>query len=104
MSELNQILEYEQQKKEEIARARQAAQEAIQKKQEQLGKKLAADAGVTASESQEIIQKAQARIKDFESQCQKQQKNDLDGLLNSKSAKLAQAVDLIVADFKTFKV
>jgi len=104
MSELNQILEYEQQKKEEIAQARQAAQEAIQKKREQLEKKLVADVGVTASEGQEIVQKAKAKIKDFENQCQKQQKEGMDSLLNKKSAKLAQAVDLIVADFKTFKV
>jgi len=101
MSELNQILEYEEQKKEEITQARRAAQEAIQKKQEQLRKKLFANADLTAGESQEIVQKTKARIKELEDFYQKRQKDELDSLSRQKSVKLEQAVDLIVADFQS---
>ncbi|PIU16320.1 hypothetical protein COT20_00635 [bacterium (Candidatus Gribaldobacteria) CG08_land_8_20_14_0_20_39_15] len=99
MSELNQILQYEQQKEKEIAEVRRIARENIQKKEEWLRKKIATNCGLNISESQEIIQAGQVRIKEFEISRQKQQKEEVDGLLRKKSARFEQAVDFIVANF-----
>jgi len=100
MSELEQILQYEQQKKEEIAKARVAAQEFVRNKEEQLKKKLAASIGLGLDETQEILQKTQGKIKKLKNTYQKREKEAVDRLEKKKAANFEKAIDFVIANFQ----
>ncbi|MDD5750415.1 MAG: hypothetical protein PHU56_02060 [Candidatus Pacebacteria bacterium] len=99
MSELEQILQYEEQKKHEITSARLAAREAVEKKREQL-EKTVAYSGLGPGESKEMAEKTAASIKELEASLNKAEKDGLEKLEASKAAKLEKAIDFIVSSFK----
>ena len=104
MSELDQILEYEEKKKEEIANAQREAEEAISRKREQLREKLSSDSALTVGEAQDIAKKTQARIEDLRKIYQEQQEEELAALSVKKSDKFERVVNLAVINFQDFNV